>query len=591
MELEFSETAPHRQPGMSSRPMFLFHSQAMKQKDCDDQEFLNFVLPEESARKEAFVLVTREGVSCYKSRKFFEKNVKKQTAILDVLTSFVSACRDVLRQKSSGVDIVRIMEECHAAGYIVVPEASKQAPLLQQHGLGLVESIARNSCLCHCREPALFICSSDDISVPLCARHRDEEHRGCDQVYPIDSIRVELKSAAIRHIKPCDELLVGQTFVRRATPSSEAFVVVQALDSRKPNSAKWTVRLLGETKNMSWSTFQKEYMPSWGRSCMAWDDAVLMSQSYIFESEAIAWLPLRGLFTGDKAPDAVFRFLESAKLDPTLLSKLKTALTVVDDQDSVKPVAPKDPINEALGLLMKAGKRMVYAGNHPTLSTLSGSTGHRPAGEKVDLVAEPGSIPIKLGPQLLKQWHWTNPNHPSAGVAGWADGPGIGRPMVYLHPPGTMGGFGIHAEQRSIESINITSAETPWPVVWQFMPLNQDSTLRLARLQGACNGDDKTCFYKSAFPCAALLGSKVTVVSQKADTMVGGRAFHWGLSLGKVALAQQYTSESWCLLDVPLSNEIPAAADPVAGAAADPVGGAAADPVGDAKRRRIDTNP
>ena len=137
-------------------------------------------------------------------------------------------------------------------------------------------------------------------------------------------------------------------------------------------------------------------------------------------------------------------------------------------------------------------------------------------------------------------------------------------PYVYFSPPWCVGTFGFHAEQGSIESINISSPRSE-PVLWSFININFQNKLAVSRLQGSLRYEDAYFFYKGALlPQHSLraLGfadSSYDVVQQGGGEGMIARSFHFGVQCNKVAIAYQWMSARWFDMAVGTSIDIPAA--------------------------------
>ncbi len=198
-----------------------------------------------------------------------------------------------------------------------------------------------------------------------------------------------------------------------------------------------------------------------------WQLFQAISKSWVIEHAVAVPKPMFGLFRD-----------HAQLLDATLLARVKGYITAGN-------------IDPAMELLTTSQTRIAWL---PHVHTLDARDVARDQ-ESIPVVAAPATattlpeeptpintMPVTLGRSALGPWVWRNPFHAGCVEACWTSGSGIGVPELFIGLPGNVSLFGIHAEARGGDFVNILSRSSDPGVPALLLHLGRSTNARLQQI-------------------------------------------------------------------------------------------------------------
>ena len=213
-------------------------------------------------------------------------------------------------------------------------------------------------------------------------------------------------------------------------------------------------------------------------------------------------------------------------------------------------------------------------------------------------------MPLVLGKQALGPFRWANSAHGARLDAAWSAGSGIGVPELFVGLDDNVCMFGIHAESRGCDFVNILTDESDPGVCvcartcvsfacsvpcvhfelriacicsclpsmrkllivadavhWKFIPINPHNNIKMSLLQACVDPEHMRTFYKGAMLSDETLRrfgfADFTEVIQQPGEAVTAHSYHCGLGMQKIAEAHSWFSEAWYGLRLDNAPELP----------------------------------
>ncbi len=443
------------------------------------------------------------------------------------------------------------MQEAFVKGFSRLPGTLITASLART--LDILFDIAEGTLRCShqgCQQEATHLCASTAEPEGLCEQHRFECHGGCAFVYVLRKLTVPMQVWGLRFAGVHEDLLIGRTVVRSGAVVGGGSIITGVTPGGAVQYTSGGAGAVSQRAAKELLDGRHTFLHAPGMH----DYCCAISGTFVAEYKEALQVPLWGLWNSGDQLAANWPALGQVRLDAAQRERVTALLT---------PAPGHDATSAVLHYLLEQGLGLGYIPNVPTLPEKRVlALTHVPMGSGVDTVPDGDALPIIFSAELLGPLHFGSFANSGRRVPEWAGGAGFGIPFAYFSPPWCVGAFGLHAEQCTIESVNI-SARKSQAVIWTFANITFKNKLAVQRLQRSVAEADAHAFYKGALLPAALLPrlgfeDHDTVVQTGGQGIIA-RSYHWGVQCGKMAIAYLWMGPSWIQMPAGSLVDSPAA--------------------------------
>lgn len=442
------------------------------------------------------------------------------------------------------------VHEAYVDGYAFTSEDAFPSAL--QACFDAIHDVVNGESVCaHCHKQATHWCCAEIVPIALCEVHRREQHGGCNYVYKLRLLTVNVLVRRLEAACPDAKLLRGRVVHRAGSKQS---VIVSISDDQHPamvtltttTTAKEVKEVLPLAELLATATLA--HAEDVQRYCVA------LMECFVTPIDKYVSVPLWGLFQRGEELATSHPELAAAFLP----SPLQAAVRALLDNPST------DPASDVLSLLLKHNKALAYCPDIFTTRVRRVAQIHVADGDSNDLIQTEARLPIVFGPEVLGNMHFSSKSNPGHRIREWCLGDGFGVPVAYLSPPWCVSIFGVHVEQHSIESVNVLSAKSThaW---WSFANITDKNSEAMSSFQLSLVPSQRSEVYKGAMLAKAAMAGlgfdpkTCEVVEQLGGSGIIARSYHWGIQTNKVAIAYQWMGKDWFIMDIHRGAAIPVA--------------------------------